>query len=231
LKRLASVLAAAASLVLAPAPAAAHGDDDHEAAAAGLSEGGARFEPPPPGSYALPAFGRVGRHTLLDPAGEAAALLDIAADEVAFVSFVYLRCPDACPIATATLQRLDRDLAADPPLAGRVSLVTLSFDPDRDTPEAMARYARSVAPLGRWRFLTASDAADVAAVLEDFGQDAAPLVGPDGVDTGLLSHVLKVFLVDGQGRIRNAYSTGFLDVRVLRNDAVTVLGETAGAGP
>ena len=40
-----------------------------------------------------------------------------------------------------------------------------------------------------------------------------------------VSHVLKVFLVDGAGRIRNVYSTGFLDARILVNDLLTVLAE------
>jgi protein SCO1/2 len=51
------------------------------------------------------------------------------------------------------------------------------------------------------------------------------MVGPDGDWTGDLRHVLKVFLVDGRGRIRNIYSTGFLDIRILENDAVTLLAE------
>ena len=37
-------------------------------------------------------------------------------------------------------------------------------------------------------------------------------------------HVLKVFLVDAQGAVRNVYSAGFLDAEILRNDAATVLG-------
>jgi hypothetical protein len=39
-----------------------------------------------------------------------------------------------------------------------------------------------------------------------------------------------VFLVDDSRRVRNVYSSGFLDVRLLVNDALTVLGEDAAAG-
>jgi len=101
--------------------------------------------------------------------------------------------------------------------------VTVSFDPSRDTPEAMGKLRTALAPKGRWRFLTAASHAEIAAVLSDFGQDAVALLGPDGDWTGDLRHVLKVFLVDGRGRIRNIYSTGFLDVRILENDALTLL--------
>jgi hypothetical protein len=38
-----------------------------------------------------------------------------------------------------------------------------------------------------------------------------------------LGHVLKVFLVDDTRAIRNVYSTGFLDIRLMLNDAETVL--------
>ena len=48
--------------------------------------------------------------------------------------------------------------------------------------------------------------------------------GPDGEPSGLLQHVLKVFLVDDSGAVRNVYSTGFMDSRLLLNDARTVRG-------
>jgi cytochrome oxidase Cu insertion factor (SCO1/SenC/PrrC family) len=183
-----------------------------------------RFEPPPPGSYQLPPFGRVAERQLLGPDGAPAPLLGLRPGEAALVSFVYLSCPDACPLATAVLQQVDRALAARPDLRDRTALVTVSFDPERDTPDAMARLARALAPEGSWRFLTAPSAQALAPVLADFGQDAVPRA-VDGEPGPRFSHVLKVFLVDGEGRIRNAYSTGFLDARILVNDLATVLGE------
>jgi cytochrome oxidase Cu insertion factor (SCO1/SenC/PrrC family) len=176
-----------------------------------------RFEPPAPGTYELPPITRLAPHELLNPDGEKAPLL-------ALVSFVYLGCPDACPVATAVLQQVDRRISERPELAGRVVLVTVSFDPARDRPEQMGRLARSLAPRGRWRFLTAKDPTTLAPVLEDFGQDADELVAGD-VSSARFSHVMKVFLVDGGGRVRNVYSAGFLDARVLVNDLLTVLAE------
>ena len=128
------------------------------------------------------------------------------------------------------LSSLDRDLAERPELAARVELVTISFDPARDTPEAMGRYRRALSPRGRWRFLTAPDAAGIVPVLDDFGQDATVLRTAAGKDTGLLRHVLKVFLLDADGRIRNVYSTGFLDRRILLNDLITLTMPPGGAG-
>jgi cytochrome oxidase Cu insertion factor (SCO1/SenC/PrrC family) len=215
-----------AALAVAAGGAHAHEGDDGapRLSAEGAAASGVRFEPPPPGSYELPPFGKVGAHSLLGSDGLPAPLLEPGRDGAALVSFVYLSCPDACPMATAVLQRVDRQVAGDPRLAGRVSLATVSFDPLRDTPEKMAAFRASAAPRGRWRFLTASSPAAIAPVLADFGQDR--LVAPgDGAGATPVSHTLKVFLVDGEGRIRNVYSTGFLDARILVNDLITVLGD------
>jgi cytochrome oxidase Cu insertion factor (SCO1/SenC/PrrC family) len=202
------------------------------AASGAAHEGGAqvpvaeapRFEPPAPGTYELPPIGRVAPHELLGPDGERAPLLSLAEGEVALVSFVYLGCADACPLATAVLQQVDRRVSERPELAGRVVLVTVSFDPERDRPEQMGRLARSLAPRGRWRFLTAEDPKTLAPVLEDFGQDAVALPASNA-PAERFSHVMKVFLVDGESRVRNVYSAGFLDARVLVNDLLTVVGE------
>jgi hypothetical protein len=61
-------------------------------------------------------------------------------------------------------------------------------------------------------------------VLADFGQNVDLIPGDDG-ETAALGHVLKVFLVDDEGRVRNVYSTGFLDHRLLLRDVETLLLE------
>jgi cytochrome oxidase Cu insertion factor (SCO1/SenC/PrrC family) len=183
------------------------------------------FELPAPGSYALPTIARVAEFTLLDERGEPAPILDLAPGEVAVVSFIYSRCGDGrgCPAALAVLQRLDRAIAADPALAERVRLATVSFDPAHDTPARMAALRESLQPQSAWRFLTAASPAAIAPVLAAYGQDALPLIGEDAQALGLYRHVLKVFLVDARGAVRNVYSSGFLSPELLLVDARTVL--------
>jgi cytochrome oxidase Cu insertion factor (SCO1/SenC/PrrC family) len=166
----------------------------------------------------------VAPHTLLGSDGEPAPLLALAPGEAALVAFVYLHCPDACPMAHAAMQELDRDIASRPELAGRVTLVTVSFDPARDTPERMRALRRALAPRGRWQFLGAESVAAIDPVLEDFGQDALRAAGEGGAPR-VAGHTLKLFLVDSERRIRNVYSSGFLDPRILRNDLLSVLAE------
>ena len=190
-----------------------------------------RYEAPPVGSYSLPAIDRVRDHPVLGSDGKIRPLLGLSADEVAVVSFVYLSCTEACPLATSTLIRLDRELAKSPELAKHARLVTVSFDPDRDTPARMRKLREHIEPQSRWDFVTAADAGAIRPVLEDFGQDAVWVPQKrEGPAPDLLRHVLKVFLVDAAGDIRNIYSTGYLDVRLVLNDLRTVL-QDSGAVP
>jgi cytochrome c peroxidase len=192
--------------------------------------GGSLYEPPAPGTYELPPICRVSEHTLLGSDGKPAPLLDLEDRRVAVVSFIYRSCTDAtgCPLALVSMQRLDARLAEKPRLSRLVRLVTVSFDPKHDTPERMNELRRLLAPKSDWRFMTAADSGQLAPVLDDFNQDVVPLVTDDGRETGVLRHVLKVFLVDSKGEVRNIYSSGFLDEDILLNDLQTVLGSTGG---
>jgi cytochrome oxidase Cu insertion factor (SCO1/SenC/PrrC family) len=183
-----------------------------------------RFEPPAPGSYELPAIDRVREHDVLGVDGQPTRLLGLEPGEAAVVSFVYLSCSDACPMATSTLMRLDRELAKDPALVQRTRLVTASFDPERDTPKRMRSLREHVDPRSRWSFVTVGSAEAIQPVLDDFGQDAVRIpAGEDVPVSGVLRHVLKVFLVDELGDVRNIYSTDYLDVRLVLNDLRTIL--------
>jgi hypothetical protein len=66
-------------------------------------------------------------------------------------------------------------------------------------------------------------------VLENYGQDAIPLVAAHGAATGLLRHVLKVFLIDATRTVRNVYSVGFLSPEIVWGDVQTLILEQAGA--
>jgi cytochrome c peroxidase len=189
----------------------------------------AEYEPPPAGSYTLPVIDRVADHALLDSSGKATGLAALKGDRLAVVAFVYTTCAEAagCPLAEAIMQRLDRKLADDPALAGRVRLLTISFDPERDTPQRMSTIRDAFAPKTDWAFLTTRDEAQLAPILTDFGQPVAKLYYEDGTWTGLYRHVLKVFLLDEQNRVRNIYSTGLMSPELVMNDLRTLATERA----
>jgi protein SCO1 len=109
---------------------------------------------------------------------------------------------------------------------GKVTV--LSFDPEHDTPEAMRLYGGShMADKGGlpWYFLTSPSPMELRPMLEGFDQDLSVVLDENGKSTGSLSHVLKVFLIDRRGSIREIYTTSFLLPQVLLNDIRTLLIE------
>jgi cytochrome oxidase Cu insertion factor (SCO1/SenC/PrrC family) len=213
--------ATAFALLASAALAAAAAPGDHAAHQLPAAPP-ARFEAPAPGSYELPPIDRVSQHHLLGTRGTFEPLIALKEGDLALISFVYLNCGEACPLATAMLHRIDGELAKDASLTKHVELVTVSFDPERDTPAQMRALRERLAPRGRWRFLTAPNEAALRPVLADFGQDAVWIPGEANTPDSL-RHVLKVFVIDANGAVRQIYSTGFLDVRLVLADLRTLL--------
>ncbi len=185
------------------------------------------FTPPPPGSYSLPPILPAPEGRVLDENGRARALREFTTGRVTLLSFVYTHCTDAagCPLAFATLAKVRERLASDP-AARRVRLVSLSFDPEYDTPEVMRLFAKTLAPGEApppWRFLTTASARDLAPLLEGFGQDAAVALETEGPRR--LDHTLRVFLLDRRARVREIYSSAYLMPDVIVNDILTLLAE------
>ena len=182
------------------------------------------YTPPAPGTYELPVIDTVDDHPLRAEDGARVRLFELTRDRIAVVAFVYTTCVETagCPLSQAVLHRLDRDLAADPGLRREVVLVSLSFDPERDDPARLTAVRDAHAPKADWRFVTTPEP-DLATLLGDFDQPVSRLRFPDGRWTGLYRHVLKVFLLDRQHRVRNIYSTGMLDAALVLNDVRTLL--------
>jgi cytochrome c peroxidase len=182
--------------------------------------------PPAAGSYRLPVIQRVGNHPLLDGRAQPTTLFDLKGRRLAVVAFIYTACTDAggCPLSQATLLSLDRALGADPELSRQTTLITVSFDPERDTPERLSRTRDLYAPRSDWRFVT-SPGESLQGTLDDFGQPVMKLWLEDGSWSGLYRHVLKVFLLDRENGVRNIYSTGFLDRDLVLNDLRTVAAD------
>src|SRR6185436_12626915 len=114
-----------------------------------------------------------------------------------------------------------KTLGATAGLRDKVRLVTLSFDPEHDTPAAMRAYAggrateRGGVP---WYFLTTRSSRTLAPLLEGFGQDVRITRSLSSGSPRELSHVLKVFLIDRDGIVREIYSSTFLHPRTVLND-------------
>jgi cytochrome c peroxidase len=199
--------------------------------------GALEFTAPAPGSYALPPLRPAADGEVLTSDGVPTTLHALFGDRVVLLSFIFTSCSDVsgCPLATAVLHRVDRRLRDEPELAGALRLVSLSFDPERDTPEVMRRYGESFSGEALdWRFVTTRSAAQLDPILEAYGQSLTKDYDEEGRYLGSISHILRVFLIDRERRIRNIYSVSFLHPDTLIGDVKTVLmedGTTAAAGP
>jgi cytochrome oxidase Cu insertion factor (SCO1/SenC/PrrC family) len=101
-------------------------------------------------SAQLPVYGSVPDFTLIDQRGRPVQRGDLEG-KVWLVSFIFTNCPDECPLMTAEMARLQSDLAH----LDDLRFVSISVDPDHDTPAVLSQYAeRFNADPNRWSFLT-----------------------------------------------------------------------------
>lgn len=111
------------------------------------------------------------------------------------VDFIYTHCATYCSAQGGVFTRLQRELAA-PIAAGRVALLSISFDPDRDDPAALAGYQRTHRDQGAgWIAARPLDHAARDALMRAFGVVAVP----DG--QGGFVHNAAISVVDPGGRL------------------------------
>ena len=186
------------------------------------------YVPPPAGSYALPPLGKAADGAVIDKSGQALNLHDVIGDKLVVMGFIYTHCPDVngCPLASYVMKQLQMRLLDTTDLKNEVRLISLSFDPIQDTPQAMRDYSMHFRRQGfDWRFLTTKAEAQLLPILEGYGQYRNMFYSEDGSYSGTMSHILRVYLIDNDRRIRNIYSTGFLHVDTVMNDLRTLLLE------
>jgi protein SCO1/2 len=155
--------------------------------------GGAGVKPEP--NKGIAVGDTVPDFTLTDQTGAPVRLSQFRGQPVA-VTFVYTRCPvaTACPLTVARFSKIQAGLVKE--RFGQ--LLTVTVDPENDTPEALRKYASHVgADPTRWRFLT-GDPRAVARVAETFGVLYYP-------DKGQIVHSQAVAIVGPDGRLATIY--------------------------
>ena len=192
------------------------------------------FLAPPPGSYKLQDIQRVTDAVLLESTGHPVRLAAVTQGKITLLTFFYTYCVDplGCPFAHTTLANLRDRVREDPKLKERVRFVSVSLDPTHDTPTVLASYGEefTIDPKFEWRFLTARRVAELLPVLDDFGQDVSVDVDENGRATRAMHHMLKMFLIDARGEVREIYTIAFLQPQVMFNDIKTLAMEP-GAAP
>jgi protein SCO1/2 len=149
--------------------------------------------------------------SLVDEDGRPVSLASLRG-KVLLLDFVYTHCPGPCPILTGTHVSVQRVLP--PELAEKVHFVSISLDPERDTPEAFRRYAKARGvDLATWSFLGGAPDA-VADVTARYGVATMP------GENGEIEHLVITYLIDAEGRIARRFAG-------LEHRAETLVGAIA----
>lgn len=130
------------------------------------------------------------------------------------ITFIYTRCPlpNFCPLMDRNFATIQRQVAADPALSGRVRLISVSFDPDYDTPVVLAAHAATLgADPAVWTFLT-GDRVTVDRLAARLGVGVVRGADPSGE----ITHTLRTALVGADGRLARLYAgNGWTPAEVL----------------
>jgi len=143
---------------------------------------------------------------LRDPAGALVRLSDLRG-KIVVVAFIYTTCTTTCPILSQQMATVQKRVMQDKRLRERVMLLSVTVDPSRDSAAALGSYAsRFGADPSLWKFLRESPEA-MTPVLGAYREWTRPMKDGD------LDHPARVYLIDGEGQIREIYSLAFFDPR------------------
>ena len=159
--------------------------------------------PPPATSSFLDAGDVVPDEPLLDQTGTPVRMSQWR-KKVLGVTFIYTRCPldDFCPLMDRHFTAVQKLVAQDSVLKDRVQLVSVSFDPDYDTPAVLAAHAARVGADGRlWRFVT-GERPGIERFVSRFGVS----VIRDEKTPQQIVHNLRTAIVDGDGKVVQIFS-------------------------
>lgn len=118
------------------------------------------------------------------------------------VGFVFTRCAGPCPRVTGQMRKL-QDQTKDE----KLRLVTMTVDPDYDTPEVLTRYADAFkADTNRWSFLTGDKTKLYDYVIKNFKMPVEETTGPDRKPGYEVIHTTNLLLVDAKGVVRGKYN-------------------------
>lgn len=146
----------------------------------------------------LPVIGQVRNVTLVERSGKPVALADLRG-KIWVADFIFTHCQGPCPLMSTRMRELQQRLAAFPD----VQLVSISVDPERDTPAVLAEYARRYqADPGKWWFLTGRREDIYELIRADF-----KLTVMEATATAPITHSTRFVLVDPVGRIRGYYDS------------------------
>ena len=142
---------------------------------------------------ALPVYATVPDFELIDSAGQPFASKQIQG-KTCLVNFIFTSCQGVCPLITAEMARIRNKFTN----RDDIHFVSISVDPETDTPERLALYAKKFnADPSRWHFLTGRKE-----VIQKLMEEGFLL----GFDNEPVFHSDRFVLIDSESQIRGYYS-------------------------
>jgi protein SCO1 len=171
----------------------------------------------PAAADSLPVIGPVPDFTFTKQDGNRLSLKELRG-KVFAITFIFASCADTCPLLTAKLAGLQSRLGAA--FGSRVFFLSITLDPERDTPEVLTRYAKAYKanPAG-WAFLTGTPA-EIRNVAKRYGIYYKKSSRAD------VDHTFLTSLVDQSGTLRVQYVGVRFDPDEMLRDLRSLLGET-----
>lgn len=186
------------------------------------------YDVPRPGTYDLSEINSAAGGEVLSVKGEKLDLESLLGDKIVLLTFIYSSCTDlnGCPLATAVFYKIKERFKDNPELADKIRLISISFDPEHDTPEVMRLYGAGFEDgQPEWHFLTTESEEILLPIASSYGQMRIKQYDSDGNYTGAMAHILRAFLIDKSKTIRQEYSVSFLHDELVAADIKTLMIE------
>jgi protein SCO1/2 len=153
---------------------------------------------------------------LIDQSGDKFSIKDVRGKIVA-VGFTYTSCIDTCPLLTAKMVSVQKKLGSQ--FGSEVFFVTVSMDPEVDSPEVLKAYAQALgSDLRGWAFVTGTEA-EIQQVARDYG------VFRKKRDDGEVDHTLLTSIIDRSGTVRVQYMGMRFDPEEFLHDLKDLMQE------
>lgn len=162
-------------------------------------------------------------YNLINQEGEAVVFPDIIKGNITVMGFIFTHCPDICPMTTHNMYLTEKQLKKDG--IENVKFVALSFDPDRDSPAVLKKFAEvRELDFKSWTLLT-GEKTTVNELLKRFDVKAIKTdetIDEEGNAEYSMMHTDRISLIDAIGRLRKNYKGSTLNIEELINDIKTL---------
>jgi protein SCO1/2 len=162
-------------------------------------------------------------YNLINQEGEEVVFPNIIKRRITVMGFIFTHCPDICPMTTHNMYLTERELNENG--IEDVKFVAISFDPERDSPQVLKKFAEvRELDFNSWTLLTGEKNIvnelmkrfDVKAIKTDESVDE------EGNSEYSMMHTDRISLIDENGRLKKNYKGSTLNIEELVNDIKTL---------